>query len=85
VGGDHTVTSVTIPNTAASFNFSMNTGSRKAKYTVKIAGTYDYQCDFHAGSGMTGSFAVDAAMSISLIVLNEMSLEPNPAHDFVER
>jgi len=81
VSGSHTVTSVTIPNTAASFNFSISSG--KVKYTAKVAGTYDYQCDFHVNSGMTGSFVVDAATSVSSISLNEMILEPNPAHDFV--
>jgi plastocyanin len=81
VSGSHTVTSVTIPNGAASFAFSISSGN--VKYTVTMAGTYDYQCDFHVGSGMTGSFVVSAATSVSSIVLNEITIEPNPAHDYV--
>jgi plastocyanin len=81
VSGSHTITSVTIPGGAASFAFSISSGN--VQYMVTMAGTYDYQCDFHAGSGMTGSFVASAVTSVSAIVLNEMTIEPNPAHDYV--
>jgi plastocyanin len=83
VSGDHTVTSVTIPGSATTFNFSMTSSSAKAKYAVKVSGTYNYQCSFHAADGMVGSFVVDAATSISTNVYNELRIEPNPAHDYV--
>jgi plastocyanin len=81
VSGVHTASSVSVPNGAASFDFSISSG--KAKYVIKVAGTYDYQCNFHGAGGMTGSFVVDAATSVSSINFNELILEPNPAHDFV--
>ena len=81
VSGVHTASSVSVPNGAASFDFSVSSGN--VKYIVKVAGTYNYQCNFHGASGMTGSFVVDAATSVSSINLNELILEPNPAHDFV--
>ena len=82
VSGDHTVTNLTIPATAATFNFSMSNASTTAQYTVAVSGTYNYKCEFHA-PGMEGSFVVDAATSVSTIAINEMSIEPNPAHDLI--
>jgi plastocyanin len=72
VSGSHTVTSETIPGGAATFNFSMNSSSPSAKYIVKVAGTYNYQCDFHAGEGMIGSFVVNGTKSVSSQFMNPM-------------
>ena len=80
--GTHTASSVSVPATAASFNFPMTSSNTVGTYTVQVAGTYNYQCNVH-GAGMAGSFVVDAATSISTVKINEMSIEPNPAHDFV--
>jgi plastocyanin len=83
VSGSHTATSVSIPSNAASFNYALNSTNKVVQYTVTVAGKYNYVCTPHASMGMVGTFIVDNANSISSIVLNEMSLEPNPAHDFV--
>jgi len=80
--GDHTATSVSVPATATTFDFPMTSSNTVGTYTVQVAGTYNYQCSIH-GAGMAGSFVVDAATSISTVKINEMSIEPNPAHDFV--
>ncbi len=82
VSGTHTASSVSVPVGASTFSFSMNSGSTIGTYTVQVAGTYDYQCNVH-GASMAGSFVVDAATSIAVIELNELSIEPNPAQDLV--
>jgi plastocyanin len=82
VSGDHTASSVSVPSGASSFDFQMNSGNTVGTYSVQKAGTYSFQCNIH-GAAMSGSFMVDAATSIATIALNELSIEPNPAHDIV--
>ncbi len=49
----HPLSSTSVP--AGGLSFHQATGS-VFSYPVLIAGAYLYQCDFHAGLGMTGSF-----------------------------
>lgn len=49
----HPLVSTSFPIGAASWSASSGT---VFNYPVLIAGSYDYQCDVHFGSGMTGSF-----------------------------
>jgi plastocyanin len=53
----HPLSSTAIPPGAATWHAS--TGS-VFSYEVKVAGTYQYKCDFHAGSGMVGQFTASA-------------------------
>jgi plastocyanin len=50
----HPLSSTTIPVGGQSFH---QTSGSVFSYSVIIAGTYLYQCDFHVGLGMTGSFS----------------------------
>jgi plastocyanin len=49
----HPLSSTSVPHEALTFHSA--TGSTFS-YQVQVAGTYNYQCDFHFASGMTGSF-----------------------------
>jgi plastocyanin len=51
--GMHPLSSTSVPTGAATFH--QGSGS-VFTYVVTVAGTYHYQCDVHATSGMTGSF-----------------------------
>ncbi len=58
--GTHTTTSETIPAGAATWNANLKTGSTTFVYVPKVAGVYNYQCNFHVSMGMTGIFTVVA-------------------------
>jgi plastocyanin len=50
----HPLSSTSVPQDAASFN--KGSGSTFS-YLVHVPGNYNYECDFHTSSGMTGSFS----------------------------
>jgi len=54
----HPLSSVSVPAGAASFH---QASGSSFSYAVLVAGTYQYKCDFHSGSGMTGQFTADAS------------------------
>ncbi len=56
--GAHTTTSTSIPVTATTWDDPINQGSPTFLYISAFAGSYDYQCNFHVTSGMTGHFTV---------------------------
>jgi plastocyanin len=58
----HPLSSTTIPSGAATWHQA--TGSSPFIYAIKVAGSYDYKCDTHVSSGMTGSFTVTGASGI---------------------
>ncbi|MDG1842218.1 MAG: plastocyanin/azurin family copper-binding protein [Crocinitomicaceae bacterium] len=62
--GNHNVngTTATFPSNPASFGNSLGTGWTFT-HVFTVAGTYDYQCDPHAGMGMTGKVIVSPATS----------------------
>lgn len=49
----HPLSSASIPKGAQSWH---NVTGALFSYTIKVAGTYHYQCDVHFGMGMVGSF-----------------------------
>jgi len=53
----HTTTSVIIPSGAAAWNSPMDAGTPRFRYRITTAGTYRYQCNFHA-SVMKGTIRV---------------------------
>jgi len=63
------LSSTSVPPGAASFE--KNTGTTFS-YPVQVEGTYNYQCDFHVGLGMTGSFSA----TVSSVEGNGLSAQP---------
>ena len=80
-GGSHNVngTTTTFPNNPESFGgFSVSAGWT-FDHVFTIAGDYDFQCDPHAGMGMTGTITVQS--NTTLISSNnniDPELYPNP-------
>ena len=77
----HPLSSISVPDGAVTF--SKNSGS-SLSYIVQMAGTYNYKCDFHATSGMVGSFTA-VVSSIEDGVLSDLPADfdlkqnyPNP-------
>jgi plastocyanin len=81
--GSHPLSSVSVPAGASSF--AQNSGTADFSYTLTIEGEYSYQCDFHAASGMVGSFSVVNPLKISSQPVTEINSEvyPNPATDAI--
>jgi plastocyanin len=52
----HPLSSTTIPSSAATWH--NGSGTNPYIYVIKVAGTYNYQCDVHVSAGMIGSFTV---------------------------
>jgi Secretion system C-terminal sorting domain/Copper binding proteins, plastocyanin/azurin family len=81
VGGTHTTTSTSVPAGANTWSSSINSSTTSFTYTVTIAGTYNYQCNFHFSMGMVGVLNVTAATSTPSV--NEPAVSkyyPNPVH-----
>ncbi|MBC7937702.1 MAG: T9SS type A sorting domain-containing protein [Rhizobacter sp.] len=64
-GGFHNTASVTIPAGASSWATPVSTTGFSFEYTVTAAGTYNYQCDPHAGF-MLGSFTASGVLPVTL-------------------
>lgn len=78
--GNHTTTSTTIPDSAASWDSPINTNQQFFYYIPTVTGTYSYECSIHASMGMTGSFTVSPATSVPTVA-NKVGFGfwPNPA------
>ena len=65
-GGSHNVngTQATFPSNPASFGNSVGTGWTY-QFVFTTAGTYNYQCDPHAGLGMVGTVTVNAVVPVA--------------------
>ena len=61
VNGMHTTTSTSVPAGAQTWNAPIDTTHTQFRYRVMVAGTYTYQCNFHAAQGMVGTIVVSAA------------------------
>lgn len=57
ISGNHTTTSLNIPNCADAWNVPMTSSSTTFQYVIEYAGTYEYQCNPHSGS-MQGTITV---------------------------
>ena len=82
-GGTHNVngTTVTFPNNPESFGNSVGAGWT-FQYVFTIAGTYDFQCDPHAGMGMTGTVTVQSNTTVVLSNNNVTpEIYPNPFYN----
>ena len=61
VNGMHTTTSTSVPAGAQTWNAPIDSAHTQFRYRVQVAGTYQYQCNFHVAQGMTGTIIVSAA------------------------
>ena len=75
--GSHNTSSVTIPATAAPWTTPVSSGGFSFEYTVTAPGTYDYQCDPHAGF-MTGSFTATGVLPVTLSGFNVTAQSRKP-------
>jgi plastocyanin len=79
-------TTATFSSNPASFGNAI-ANSFTYTFVFDVAGNYDYRCDVHFGSGMTGTVTVqDSTASLSenaLISEVVTSVYPNPVTDFV--
>lgn len=83
-GGTHNVngTTTTFPSNPDSFSSGAPASGWTYFFVFTVAGTYDYQCDPHAGAGMTGTITVNTPSTITeLDVENGVSIYPNPFFD----
>lgn len=82
--GDHTTTSVTIPNTASSWDAKIDGISNKSfEYKITVAGTYNYQCTPHVqiGVNMRGTIIAKSSNTTRISEMNssnKTSVYPNP-------
>ena len=86
--GNHNVDGelATFPSNPVSFGNSVGTGWTY-KFTFDTPGTYNYQCDPHAGMGMVGQVIVmpKTTTSAKLFTANDnVLLFPNPATQFIQ-
>ena len=88
-GGTHNVDGLksVFPNNPASFGNSVGSGWTYS-FTFNTPGTYNYQCDPHAGFGMVGQIIVSANTTATSQSLANNSghilLYPNPASEYIE-
>jgi plastocyanin len=61
VNGMHTTTSTSVPAGARTWNSPLDSAHLQFRYRVQVAGTYQYQCNFHFAQGMVGTIVVSAA------------------------
>jgi len=61
VNGMHTTTSTSVPVGARTWNAPIDSAHLQFRYRLRVAGTYQYQCNFHFGQGMVGTINVSAA------------------------
>jgi plastocyanin len=60
VNGMHTTTSTNVPTGARTWNAPIDSTNTQFRYRVRVAGSYQYQCNFHVGQGMVGTINVTA-------------------------
>src|SRR4051812_48236945 len=65
VSGVHTTTSTSVPAGALTWDSRIDNTHLSFLYPVKVAGTYNFKCTFHAAMGMVGSFIVPPLAKIA--------------------
>ncbi len=81
VGGTHTTTSTSVPGGASSWNANINSSTPTFSYKVTVAGTYNYQCNFHFSMGMVGTINASPASINPVNPPAVTSVYPNPVHN----
>ncbi|NVO08925.1 MAG: T9SS type A sorting domain-containing protein [Bacteroidales bacterium] len=83
--GSHTTSSRTIPVGATAWDAPLNSTHTSFDYTVTVAGSYSYACNYHESMGMVGSFTAVVATGINEIpLLQGFLIYPNPASTFMK-
>ena len=70
VNGMHTTTSTSVPAGAQTWNASIDSTHTQFRYHIQVAGTYQYQCNFHFAQGMVGTIVVSAAAPLQAPATN---------------
>ena len=60
VNGMHTTSSTSVPAGAQTWNAPIDSTHTQFRYRLQVAGTYQYQCNFHFAQGMVGTIVVSA-------------------------
>ena len=60
VNGMHTTTSTSVPQGARTWNAPIDSANTRFRVKLRVAGTYQYQCNFHFFQGMVGTIVVSA-------------------------
>ena len=87
--GSHNVNGkqATFPNNPSSFGNEVG-AAWTYEYVFSTAGTYNYQCDPHAGMGMVGKIIVNPKTVTSSQTMTDVTekirLYPNPASEYIE-
>jgi plastocyanin len=89
-GGSHNVngSKSDFPSNPVSFGNSVGSGWTFS-FVFNTAGTYDYQCDPHAGMGMVGRIVVSPKVTTGTGTLSDSGrlenivLFPNPANEYI--
>lgn len=78
--GTHNVngTTATFSLNPESFGNSVSSSAWTYQHVFTITGSYDFQCDVHAGSGMNGNVTVISPTYISSETQNNVTFYPNP-------
>lgn len=78
--GSHNVngTTATFSLNPESFGNSVSNSPWTYQHVFTITGSYDFQCDVHAGSGMTGNVTVISPTYINSETQNNVTFYPNP-------
>jgi plastocyanin len=78
--GTHNVngTTSTFSLNPESFGNSVSSSAWTYQHVFTITGSYDFQCDVHAGSGMNGNVTVISPTYISSETQNNVTFYPNP-------
>lgn len=80
VNGTHTTTSTSVPGGAATWGHNIDTSNTSFIYVVTKPGTYNYQCNFHAGMGMIATLNAQPAGISTVNKPALLSYFPNPVH-----
>jgi len=78
VSGTHTTTSVSVPVGANSWNSPIDLSNHTFDVSVTTAGTYSYQCNFHAFLGMTATFTASGALPVTFSTFNIITKNNSP-------
>ena len=60
VNGMHTTSSTSVPAGAQTWNAPIDSTHTQFRYRLQVAGTYQFQCNFHFAQGMVGTINVSA-------------------------
>ena len=71
--GMHTTTSVNIPEGARPWNAPIDVEHPRFRIRLTVAGTYNFQCNFHFRQGMTESIVVSAASPNQVPAVHEVT------------